>query len=297
MKILRLFKIQNLALLAFTQLVFRYGFLAQQEGLPLALNHWQFTLLVLASVLIAAGGFLMEAISGADKYNAGISEAQGYNIYGVLNIAAIGIGYYLSSLIGKTQFIAVFVIAASMLYFAVTNFRQTVAVPNILVSIAAALSIIIIGIYDFYPFLGLDVKDYFITMFRLLLDYALLGFILALIYTLVTDLENTDTDYNSGKSTLPILLGKARTAKITFALAFIATGLVLYYANAYLRQLLWAVGFGLLFIVGPMIYFLIKIWSAKSSAEFRHLGIVIKIVMLFAALSSAVITYNISHNA
>ncbi len=296
MKLLKLIGFENLILLAFTLLVFRYGFLEQQPGLPLALNHWQYALFVSAALLIAAAGSIIEHVTN-DKYSATLSENKGYNIYIALNAVALGIGYYLSNFIGKTEFMAAFVITASMLYFSITNFRQTLVVGNVLTALAAGLSILMIGVYNFYPFLILETKQYFTTMFMLLLDYAVFGFLLVLIYTFVNDLRNTDTDYNSGKNTLPIALGKDRTNKVVFALAIIPVGLLLYYTQAYLVNLVWALGYILAFVLGPLIYFLIKIWSAKTSSEYGHLAVVLKVVMVFAVLSVIVINLNIANNA
>lgn len=297
MKLQKILRIDDILLLAATQFLFYYGFLKQQPGLPLALTDWQFALLVLASVLIAAGGYLMEAITGPDKYNVGISEGKGYNIYGVLNIAAIGIGYYLADYIGKESFVALFVISASMLYFTVTNFRQTLLIGNVLIALNIAFSILAVGIFNFYPLLVLEVKQYFVTIFKVMIDYAAFGFILTFIYTLVKDLQNSDIDYNSGKTTLPIVLGRARTARVAFGLTLIPVAMLLYYAQTYLSQLMLALGYSLLFILGPLAYVLIKLWSAKSTAEFRHIAIVLKVVMAFAALSIVVITLNINNNA
>jgi hypothetical protein len=55
MNYLKLIRYQNLLLLAFMQLVFRYGFLKFQN-ISLGLTDFEYVLLVLATVLIAAAG-------------------------------------------------------------------------------------------------------------------------------------------------------------------------------------------------------------------------------------------------
>ncbi|OYQ34068.1 hypothetical protein CHU92_12080 [Flavobacterium cyanobacteriorum] len=297
MKILKLFRPQNLALLAFAQLVFRYGFLEQQPGLLLALNHWQYALLVLSCVLIAAGGSLMEAISGSEKYSGGLSEARGYNIYMIINFAAIGIGYYIASFIGRPGFVAVFLIAAALLFISATNLRQVMLLSNVLTAITAGMSIIIISIFNFYPFLVMENRQYFQTMFRLTIDFSIFITLLVLIYTLLIDLYNTDKDYNTGKNTLPIAIGRKRSNKIVFGLTLLPCVLLLYYGQTYLSGLLWALGYGLFFILGPLIYLLIKIWSAKTETDYRHLGNVLKLVIAFTVVFTVVITLNIRQHA
>ncbi|MGV3459412.1 MAG: prenyltransferase [Flavobacterium sp.] len=298
MNIIQLFKPKNLALLAFAMFIFRYGFLDQQPGLLLALNHWQYALLVLSAVLIAAGGSLMETVASPGKNGAAISEAKGYNVYGVLNIIAIGIGYYLADAIGKSSFVAVFVIAASMLYFAANNFRQVMLVGNIFTAVCVWASVIVIGIFNFYPFLAvLDIKDYYITMFDLLRDYALFASFLTLLYTIMKDMQSMDTDYNNNKTTLPIAIGRNRAAKAVFVLTIISLVMLLYYINTYIIGLMYALVFALVFMAGPLIFAVIKLWSAKTANDFSLIATAIKLVMAFTALSIMVVTYNVNHHA
>lgn len=298
MNIIKLFKPKNLALLAFAMFIFRYGFLEQQPGLLLALNHWQYALLVLSAVLIAAGGSLMEAVAGPGKNGAAISEAKGYNIYGALNVVAIAIGYYLADVIGKSSFVAVFVIAASMLYFAANNFRQVMLIGNIFTALCVWASVIIIGIFNFYPFLAvLEFKDYYITMFDLLRDYALFAFFITLLYTIVKDMQNMDTDYNSNKITLPIAIGRDRAAKAAFGITIITIGLLLYYINTYIIGLIYALVFALVFVAGPLTFVVIKLWNAKTTKDFSLLATVIKLTMALTVVSVMVVTYNVNHHA
>ena len=61
MKYLKLIRYQNLILIAVMQLIVRFGFL-EQIDIPLSLFYWQYTLLILATVLIAAGGYVINDI-------------------------------------------------------------------------------------------------------------------------------------------------------------------------------------------------------------------------------------------
>lgn len=299
MKILKIVQYEYLILLAAAQLIFRYGFLEQQPHLPLALNGWQYLLLVLSSVLIAAGGAVMEAISGPEKHNQEITEEKGFNIYMAVTLIGVALGGYIAYLNMRTEFIAAFIVGAAMLYIAVTNFRTTLLMPNLLISITVALSIIIVGIFNFYPFMMMSGSEYLKTNFEVILDYSYFAFVIAFILTLVNDQKNTDADYNSGKTTLPILLGRDRAARILFFITIIPAAMVMYYANSYLLkyELFYALGYVLLFILGPIIYFAIKLWTAKTPGDYAHLAKALKLVLLFAAVSVAVVTFNIKYNA
>jgi 4-hydroxybenzoate polyprenyltransferase len=296
MKLLQLIRFQDLLLIAFTQLIFRYGFFEMQPDMPLALNQWQYILLVLSCGLIAAGGFLINNI--LDRNNTiEMTEGKAYNIYAGLNIAGVGIAFYLANAIGKPSFSAVFIVVAATLYLYASTLRQSLLIGNILIALIVPLSILIVGVFDLYPVIIPENRTALGIIFELLLDYAFFIFIIVLLREIVKDIRDTDADYNSGRSTLPIVLGRERAAKVAFIFTLLPLGLLLYYANAYMLNLLIALVYGLLLIVGPLIYFAIKIWTAKTPRDFGHLSLVLKLVLFFTALSIVVVTFNIFYNA
>lgn len=297
MKLLKLIRYENLIILAVAQLLFRYGFLELHDGLPLALNDWQYVLFVLASVLIAGGGFLMNAISGPDKHLQPVTEEQGYNYFMAFNLTGLGIGAYLSYHVGNMQFVTAFILGSAMLYIAVTNLRTTLFVPNILISLSVTLSILSIGIFNFYPYMGIEGSEWLKILFEVIVDYSVFTFIVLFIYTLVSDLKNMDTDYNSGKSTLAIVLGRDRAAKVVFFLTLVPLAMLLYYGNNYISEYMFALAYGLLFVAGPLIYFAIKLWTAKAKKDYIHLCNVLRVVLLFTAISILVITLSRQYNA
>lgn len=298
MNIIRLFKPLHLALFAFAMLVFRYGYLEQQSVLYLALNDWQYLLLILAFVLIGAGGALMDAISGPGKNGNIVSESKGYNIYGALNLAAIGIGYYLADLIGRGSFVAIFVLSACMLFIAATNFRQTILVGNILVSLCVTAAIMSIAIFNFYPFLSVaDIKPYYTNELLFFSHYAAFAFLLTLLYAMTKDMQNMDADYNNNKETLPIAIGRDRAAKVAFGLSVATIALLLLYINQYFITLTYMLIYKLVFMAGPLIFYAIKVWTAKTQKDFSMLATAVKLVMALTVVSLMVLTYNIANHA
>lgn len=306
MSFLKLIRYQNLILLALMQLVFRYGFL-ESQSIPLALNDWQFALLVLSTVCIAAGGYLINNIfdRGTDEINKPqdvvigkqISESMGYNLYIALNIIGVGIGFYLADAIHKSSFAAVFIIIAATLYVYANGLKQTLLIGNIIIALLLSLSILIIGIFDLLPMIVPQNQASMGVIFGILIDYAVFAFILNLIREIVKDLEDVNGDYNQGMNTLPIALGVARTAKVVLGLSFIPLGLIIYYINEhlFLNNLYYASAYGFVFILAPLIYFTVKMFGAKNQKDFHHLSKVLKFVIFFGILSIAVINLNIKY--
>ncbi|WP_284652138.1 geranylgeranylglycerol-phosphate geranylgeranyltransferase [Flavobacterium terrisoli] len=308
MNFLKLIRYQNLLLLAFMQLVFRYGFL-KHEAIYLFLSDFQYVLLVLATVMIAAAGYIINDIMDQETDNDNkpnnvvigkrISEAMGYNIYFALNVTGVGIGFYLSNTIQKPTFAGIFIIIVTLLYLYATTFKRMLLVGNLIVAFLLGISILIIGLYDLSPLTFESNRKEMGVYFSLLLDYALFAFIINFIREIVKDMEDVNGDYNQGMNTLPIVLGVSRTAKVVFGLAIMATLILLLYINTYLmnNQLYYAVIYGLIFVVGPMIFFLVKIWNAKSKKDFHMLSTVLKWVIFFGILSILVINLNVKNNA
>lgn len=306
MKYLKLIRYQNLLMLALMQLIFRYGFL-KLENIPLALADWQYLLLVLATVLLAAGGYVINNIfdQATDHDNKpdnvivgkSISESNAYNIYVALNITGVGIGFYLSNVIEKPGFASIFIMIAAALYFYATSLKQMVLIGNIIVAALLSCSVIIIGIFDLFPVITPENQPMMANLFSILLDFAVFAFMINFIREIVKDLEDVNGDYNQGMSTLPIVLGISRTAKITFGLSFIPILVILVYINTYLIPLLYATIYMFLFVLGPLFYFMIKILTAKKQKEFHSLSLLLKWILFFGILSVLVISLNIKYNA
>lgn len=304
MSFLKLIRYQNLLMLALMQFVFKYGFIDFQ-GIPQAMNHWQYALLVFSTVCIAAGGYLINNIldKGTDEINKpenvvignGISENMGYNIYIALNIVGVGLGFYIANIVGKPNFAAVFIIIAATLYVYANGLKQSLLIGNFIVAILLSLSILIIPIFGLLPVILPENQVGMGIIFKILIDYAVFAFVINFIREIVKDLEDVNGDYNHGMNTLPIALGVARTVKIVFGLSFIPIGFIIYYINENLfsNDLYYASAYGLLLILAPLLYFTVKIFTAKNQKHFHHLSNVLKIVIFFGILSIAVINWNI----
>lgn len=295
-------------MLALMQLLFRYGFLNFQS-IPLALNDWQYLLLIFATVMIAAGGYAINNImdQATDNYNKpnqvvvgkGISEANAYNVYFFVTVLGVGTGFYISNVIAKPGFAAIFIVISATLYLYASNLKQMLLIGNFIVALLLAFSVIIIGIFDLLPAINSENRIAMAELFSILLDYALFAFVINFIREIVKDLEDVNGDYNQGMNTLPIALGIKRTSKVVLVLSIIPLAMVVFYINTYIfaNDLYVATLYALVFIVAPLIYFAIKMADAKKSEDFHHLSIVLKLIILSGLLSIAVITYNILHHA
>lgn len=300
MKLLKYFDLPGLLILAIGMLTFKVGFLDKQAGSLQTLGMGHYLLLILATVLVAGAGFFMNNAFGYGKdTNPDITEGKGYNIYIALNLAGIGIIYYLSDMLGKPMLLTgLYVTAAATMYFYATSLKEMVVVSNLLVALLTGLPVLAIGLFQLYPLMGIateESKPVLALLFRIFIDYSVFTAVIGLGLSLLYDLANSDADYNQGLNTLPILIGRDRAAKVAAGLLVLPIVLFVYYCDKYLLQLLYAVAYGLVFVVGLLAYAIIKVLQAKTAKEFDHIVSIVKLVLLFTAFSIAVITFNINY--
>jgi 4-hydroxybenzoate polyprenyltransferase len=294
MKFLKLINTESLLLLAISFLALRYGFL-KPAAASLALNDLQFALLLLSVLCIAAGAFFIINLNG--KYEGSYSDANTYNIYGGLTLAGFALGYYVAIVTGNSAIVAVLVIPAAVIFLYATSLKQVIVLSNLLEAIFITSAFLVLPVYELYPAITPENQVQMATLFSVMLDFAMFTFALSLVLTFVNNLRDTNHDYNAGNATLAISLGRKRTSRIAFGLMLIPLAMAVYYADAYMLDLLPALAIGLVFILGPMLWFLIKIWDAKTEKDFSVLSRVLKYTIFFASVFIAVLTLFINKNA
>ena len=307
MKYLQLIRYQNLLLLALMQLIFRYGFLKYQD-IWLSLSDLQYGLLVLATVLLAAGGYVINDIFDQDTdaenkpsrtlVGKSISEGNAYYVYIGLTLTGVAIGMYLSNVIQKPGFVSIFIFIAALLYYYASTLKRLLLIGNIVVAALLGFSVLIIGFFDLFPAMYEENEVRMSLLFSILKDYAIFAFILNFIREIVKDLEDVNGDYNQGMSTLPIVLGINRASKVVFGLLFIPILILGYYVyqNIIENGLFLAAMYTLIFIIAPLVFCAIQMWSAKTKKDFHLVSVILKWVIFFGILSISVITYNIISN-
>lgn len=281
-------------MIAGTQYLVKY-FLFEPFNLAITLNDFEFFLLVLSMVSLAAAGNIINDIydQRADLINkpekvvieSRISESTGYNWFIALNVTGVGIGFYLSSVVGRPSFAALFILPSAFLYLYATQLKSTVLVGNLVVSLMVAMIIVMVGIFDLLPAITPQNKTTQRVIFSILIDYGLFALVINFLREMIKDQEDISGDYNAGYQTLPILLGRKRTNKIIFLIGIFPLIGVVYYIYNYLFHNQVAVFYVFLLIVLPMLYFLVKIPEAKSKDNYRHLSMVLKGILAAGLLS------------
>lgn len=291
---LNLIRWKNLLLIAFVQVVIKYA-LFQPFNIDVTLNGFGFSLLVMATLCIAAAGNIINDIYDIDTdlinkpekviVSKSISEPKAFNLFLVLTIVGVCIGFYLSNLINKTGFSALFIFTSALLYVYSTSLKQTFLIGNIVVSVLVSMSIIIVGLFDLLPVITSENQQTQLAIFKILMNYALFAFMINLLREIIKDIEDFEGDTKADMRTLPIVIGKNKAKTVLFVLSFIPLLAIVYYVITFLYKQQIAVGYFLLFVVAPLLYFTFKVLSANTQKKLHHLSNVLKLIMFFGVLS------------
>jgi len=291
-------------MIALVQCLIKYA-LFHPFGVSTALNTFQFFLLILSTICIAAAGYVIndiydietDLINKPEKVVIGkvISKKVAYNLYIILNVTGVFIGFYISYAIGKNEFFAIFVVISALLYVYASYLKQTFLLGNITISILVALSVLIVGIFELIPAMTNQNQGILLVFFRILLNYALFAFMINLIREIAKDLEDFDGDYKTGMHTLPIVIGRKRATTLLFVTCLIPLVAIIYYVNNTLYKQPVAVIYYLIFIIAPLIYLCILIFNAKTKREFHTISNVLKFVMLLGMLSILLYPFILLH--
>lgn len=157
----KLIRLQNLFIVALTQYLIRYGVLLpflEFSGLKPGFSHFDFALLVLSTVLIAAAGYVINDYfdTRTDRINRPqsvvidktIKRRVAMLLHIVLNILGIGLGFYLGFKAGVYKLGLVHMFSAGLLWFYSTDFKKQFLVGNLIVSLLTASVPLIIPVFE-----------------------------------------------------------------------------------------------------------------------------------------------------
>jgi len=278
----------------------KYGLFEPFE-VAITLNLFGFSMLVLAVICVAASGYVINDIYDveADKKNkpsktyvqTSITEASAYRLFFILSIIGVGLGFYVSNMVGTPGFSAFFIFGSAILYLYNSQFQQTILVGNILVSIIVALTPIVVGLYDLMPAITPQNQATQSTIFSILIDYAIFAFLINLLREIVKDQEDMDGDYRAGYKTLPIVLGRKRTNQLLALLGVLPIAFLIYYIYTFLFENTAAVIYALFLLVAPLLYFEVNIWNSYKKTVYSKLSLLLKLVLFFGLLSIGLLQF------
>lgn len=303
----KLIRWQNLLIVIITQFLIRYALIATLAGnmplegvmpqgmepyLGLRLPFTDFLILVLSTVLITAGGYVINDYFDirTDIVNKGevivgtrIPRRRAMMWHNILSAAGVILGFWVSYRINHLWLGIVFLLVSGLLYFYSVTYKRQFLVGNIVVSILTAMVPMLVvvfelaGMMNFYgPELisisAVKIIFYWVTA------YGIFAFLTTLAREIVKDMEDFEGDSAYGSRSLPVVAG----IKVSGIVASVIMALTIV-----LMIVMWAMFIGdivsllyiLLATVLPLVFCIITLLGGRSD-RLQTVSRTIKIVML-----------------
>jgi 4-hydroxybenzoate polyprenyltransferase len=289
-------------MIACIQILFKYVYFPT-FAVATSLSNVDFFFLVLATITIAAAGYIINDIYDleADKINKPkkvflvekINIKLAFTYYHILNIIGILSGFYIAYIVDRISFVAIFLITALLLKVYNTDLKKLPLIGNIIISLLVSLSILIVGLFDIIPSITVENGEGQYYAFEVLKDYAIFAFMFMLIREIVKDVEDIEGDKILNMRTLPLILGIKKTKYIVFFLSFLPLTLVTYYSFKNFIEVPFILAYMLIVVLLPLLHFMTKILYATSKEDYTYAGRLLKIIMLLGMLSIILVSITI----
>ena len=290
---LQLLRWPNVLITVLAQVVVYYAILLP-SNLLLALNSWELLGLIAATALLTASGNVINDIHDVeiDKVNKpnkvivgkSISEKSAFNLYLVLTVIAVTLGFIISNTVGKPVLSSIFIVVSFALYSYASSLKSMLLVGNIVISILVGLSILIVGIFELYPIAAMHTQQQLAAVMSVVLYFSIGAFFTNLLREWIKDCEDVNGDRVGGRSTIALALGRQRSAKFIAILMISIVIAMGYAAIVYFSRIQVALFYWIFLLMAPMSLIAIQLWNADSAAKFHKLSTVMKITMILGIL-------------
>lgn len=301
----RLIRSPNLFFIALTQVLFYYCIII--PSLPAAyylsgykLTQGIFFLLVAASVLIAAAGYIIndyfdiniDQVNKPDKVVIAkiINRRWAIAWHLILTFAGLSLSLYVS-LKTSLVIIAANVVCALLLWFYSTTFKKKLLTGNIIISALTAWTILVLY-FATNVSLSLvagelpQIDKAMNRVYKFAALYAGFAFVISLVREVVKDIEDMEGDARYNCKTMPIVWG-VPPAKVFVAVWLVVLIGALAILQFYVFQLGWWLTalYGLLLVMAPLLFILKKFYRAQAKYEYHDISSLVKLTMLTGILS------------
>lgn len=288
------FRVNNLLMIILIQLLLKYV-LFKKFTLSTSLDDIHFFILILATVLIASGGYIIndindirsDIINKPNKVIVGkkISTKAADYLYLSLNFSGLVLGYYLSYSINNNSFFAIFIIASLLSYLYATKLKKKLFIKNLTVSILVFLGIFIVAIYDIVPATNTYNSKEQLLVFTIVLKISSFAFLLTLAREIIKDITDIQGDKKLKINTIPIALGQKKSKYIIMMISILLLISIIYFAISQFKTNSFSTFYLLIFVCLPLIYFLIQLKKSETSTNFKKLSKLLKLIMLSGILT------------
>lgn len=327
---IKLIRLPNLLIIAFTQYAIRFavvGSFLGISGFELLMSELDFFLLSLSTVMIAAGGYIINDYfdTKVDRVNRPTKIIVGKYIkrrfcmgaHIVINAIAFAIAVYVAYKMGNIKLALIQFFSIGALWYYSVYFKRQVLIGNVVVAILAALVPFVAGYYElalqqtnavetvnltmFYVEQGTAFDDVMMLFQQILknimqwvIGYSLFAFLSTIIREIIKDIEDYEGDKKYGSNTLPVVYGK-KMAKYAAQVVAVLMMMILGFLQYQQIQSNDTTSFMyfLFAIQIPLGYIVFQLSKAQEKKDYSKLSNYTKLVMLSGIVYSFLFTYSL----
>lgn len=307
---LKLIRINNLLFIVFIQLVMRHAILIpilQKYGFEASQTSGIYVLLIIATVLIAAGGYALndyfdvkiDALNKPEKQVVGriIPRETAIIIHQVLTSIGILVGLALAYLAGSFTLGLIFIVVPGLLWFYSASYKRQFLTGNLIVAFISAITVLIVGITEL-AFLRKEFGDLIYEtpipkeLYGWIGGFSVFSFLCTWIREIIKDMEDEKGDREFECRTMPIKWGIEKTKLFLYGL-IIVTNLCLYlinyqYINFEGTLTIRYIFFGLTL---PFVALSYLIFKSKTPKEYHQASDLSKTIMLIGVIYAFIFYY------
>lgn len=301
---LQLFRPLNLLIIILTQYLVRYMVISpvlDNCGTALQLSDLEFLFLVLSTVFLAAGGYVINDYFDVDidlrnkpdavLLGTDIHVKTADILHKIMTGLGIGLGFFVAFRVGMPQLGVVFIIVAFGLWYYSYKYKRTFLWGNLVVALLCALSVAIVWLFEFFALRHnllafVDASKGFRTINLFILGYSVFAFLTTLTREIIKDIEDIEGDKEEGCTTIPIVIGVKATKGIILGLiilTLILTGFIQYYL--YSLKYFYIIGVIMVAIQGPLFYLASYLTRSNKKGDYGFCSGLAKVIMLLGILS------------
>jgi len=291
----RLVRFPNLLIVALTQgaLYFRILLPAlQAQGIAPQLDATHFTLYLLITVIVTAGGYIIndildypvDLINKPQRVliNQQIPVATAAWLYAVLGLVGFVLTVYLAFYADRVHLIGVYPAATALLYLYSSYFKKRPLSGNLLIAAFCAAVAGLIWLAEWASLLELANQNAVLAYrIQLLFTwYMVFAFLGTLFRELIKDLQDARGDQIANWQTAPIRWGSTATKAIALLAGLLLLAFVIYQFSIFRHY--FSIMVLLLLIIGiilPLLYSFYRLILASTPEEYHQLSTLAKVIM------------------
>jgi len=321
---LNLVRWPNLLIIILTMVLMRYAVIqsliskigvilitgsTDEVPMTLQLPWFDFVVLVAATVLITAGGYVINDYFDikTDLVNKGevivgtrVPRRKAMMWHNLLNIAGVAGGFYISWKAGYLWLGMLFFVVSGLLYFYSASYKRQFLIGNIIVAILTALVPMLVVIYE-WPALYryYEINAVVPPKFNLILywvgGFSIFAFITTLTREIIKDIEDFEGDSAYGRNTVPVVIGMMTSKIVSICLIIITIALLYVTWYFFVHDQVT-----LVYISGaitlPLLVVIYQLIISKSRKQLHRASRLMKIVMLTGILYSVLVKIILERN-